>query len=247
MREDLDRRLTDQATRARDLLLPLAYAHGSGLPWEDIWPSLARALGNKSYTNDDLDWLVDHAGYYITETTVEDGRRSVYRLYHESLAEHLRSSRDDIVADEATVTEELTRHTPFFADGYRDWAHAHPYTRANLATHAANGSRLDPLVTDPGFLLSASPPQLLAALPTAETPEGIAAADAYRRAAARLRVAPVEQRPAYLQLAARCARAPKLADAITNRQLPLAWRGTPVWPDSRLEAVDRQGPLHRPQ
>ena len=69
MREDLNRRLADQADRARDLLLPLAYAHGSGLPWEDIWPSLARALSNQPYTSDDLEWLVDHAGYYVTEAT----------------------------------------------------------------------------------------------------------------------------------------------------------------------------------
>jgi len=74
MRADLDHRLEDEAPRARDLLLPLAYAHGSGLPWEDIWPSLARALCDHPYDNADLDWLIENAGYYVIESTAEDGR-----------------------------------------------------------------------------------------------------------------------------------------------------------------------------
>ena len=104
---------------------------------------------------------------------------------------------------------------------------------AEVPTDAANGARLDPLVADPQYLLSASPPQLLAALPSVDEPAGVAAADAYRRAAARLRTMPTEHRPAYLQLAARCARAPELADTITARELPLAW--TTPWASWRLQ------------
>ncbi|MGH3613108.1 MAG: hypothetical protein ACRDRK_11040 [Pseudonocardia sp.] len=233
MREDLDRRLGDQARRARDLLLPLAYAHGSGLPWEDIWPTLARALSDRSYTNADLDWLIDNAGYYITEATSDDGRRSVYRLYHESLAEHLKATRDNAVADEAVIVDTLTMHTPPLADGHPDWDHSHPYLRANLATHAANGDRLGNLLTDPRFMLTADPPQLMAALPAADGVGSVAAADAYRRAAPRLRARPAEHGAAYLQLAARCGRAPGLADTITNRQLPVAW--TTPWASWRLQ------------
>ena len=233
MREDLDRRLGDEAQRARDLLLPLAYAHGSGLPWEDVWPQLARELTGKSYRNSDLDWLVEQAGYYITEATADAGRRSVYRLYHESLAEHLRATRDDPIADEATVSAALTAATSRLVNGYPDWDRAHPYTRANLATHAAQGSCLDPLLDDPHYLLAATPAPLLAALSAATTRRGKAAADAYRRASTRLRYRPPEDRPAYLQLAARCARAPELADAITTADLPLTW--TTAWASWRLQ------------
>ena len=109
MRDDLDRRLGDQAQRARDLLLPLAYAKGDGLPWEDIWPLLVRELTEQACTSDDLDWLIDEAGYYVTEATTEDGRRSVYRLYHESLAEHLRGQRADTVDDESTIVSRADR------------------------------------------------------------------------------------------------------------------------------------------
>ena len=51
-----------------DLLLPLAYAQGGGLPWEDMWPLLANALApGHGYTNEDLLWLAGHAGSFIVE------------------------------------------------------------------------------------------------------------------------------------------------------------------------------------
>ena len=48
MRQDLETRLPGQADRAIDLLRPLAYAHGPGLPWEDIWAPLADVLSPTS-------------------------------------------------------------------------------------------------------------------------------------------------------------------------------------------------------
>lgn len=236
MREDLDRRLGPQSGRARDLLLPLAYAHGTGLPWEDIWPRLVRRLTDRWCSSADLDWLIEQAGYYVTEATAQGGLRSVYRLYHESLGEHLRGTRPDPAIDEAAVTAELTDQVPRLTDGHPDWDHAHPYTRENLATHAAVGGVLDDLVTDPRLLLAAEPPHLLAALASANTPDGVRAADAYRRADTRLRRARRTDRPAYLQLAARCGRAPKLAEAIALARLPLTW--TTPW------AIWRQQTAH---
>jgi hypothetical protein len=233
MRADLDGRLDRHADRARDLLLPLAYAQGSGLLWEDLWPTLARALTGSRYTSDDIDWLVDNAGYYVVESTTDNGRRSTYRLYPEALAAHVRAGRTDQAADHATIVDTLTNHTGRLPDGQPDWPRAHPYTLANLATHAAGTDRLDPLVTDPRYLLTAGRAPLLAALPSTATPEGRAAADAYRRAAARLRTCPAHHRPAYLQLTARCARAPHLADAITASGLPLTW--TTDWASWRLQ------------
>ena len=233
MRDDLDRRLTDQADRARDLLLPLAYAKGSGLPWEDIWPLLVRRLTGRESHNDDLDWLIDEAGYYITESTPDDRRRSVYRLYHESLAEHLRGARDDRSTDEAAIASALTDHTPRRPNGRPDWDSAHPYTTGNLATHAANGASLDGLLQDPRFLLATEPGHLLAALPATATDDGARVADAFRRADGRLRHSRSCDRPAHLQLVARCARAPQLAETIRADRLPLTW-ATP-WASWRLQ------------
>ena len=223
MRADLNGRLGELADRARELLLPLAYAQGSGLPWEDVWPLLARALTGTPCTSADLDWLIEAAGFYIVESTSDDGRRSAYRLYHEALTEHLRDGRDDPAADQIAIVDALIGHTPRLADGRTDWALAHPYTRANLVTHAAGTARLDPLVTDPRFLLAANRSPLLAGLPSTQSAQARACADAYRRADARLQTSRDQDRAAYLQLAARCARAPQLAETISESDLPLTW------------------------
>jgi hypothetical protein len=81
MRRDLQVRLGENAMKAAHLLLPLAYAQGGGMPWEDIWPRLANALSpGHGYGNEDLVWLRKAAGSYAVEG-VADGR-SIYRLYH---------------------------------------------------------------------------------------------------------------------------------------------------------------------
>ena len=158
MRRDLDLRLGDKAAQAVDLLLPLAYAQGGGLPWEDIWPLLANALApGHGYTNEDLLWLAGHAGSFIVEGGTIAGR-SIYRLYHRSLAEDLLAGRDQ-AADQHAITTALTSHVPRRHNGRRDWPASHPYTRAHLATHAARGGGIDDLAQDPGFLLAADPPR----------------------------------------------------------------------------------------
>ena len=116
MRRDLEIRLGDQAAQAVDLLRPLAYAQGSGLPWEDMWALLANALApGHGYTNEDLLWLAGHAGSFIVEGGTISGR-SVYRLYHRSLAEDLIAGRDQ-AADEHAITAALAAHVPRRSSG----------------------------------------------------------------------------------------------------------------------------------
>ena len=175
MRRDLEVRLGSQAGRAIDLLRPLAYAKGTGLPWEDIWSLLANALApGHEYTNEDLLWLAGHAGSFIVEGGTISGR-SVYRLYHRSLAEDLIGGRDQ-AADEHAITAALTAHVPRCFSGRLDWSASHPYTRAHLATHGVRGGNIDDLSQDPGFLLAADPPALLTALDTTTSTAARAAA-----------------------------------------------------------------------
>jgi len=94
--------------RVCDLLLPLAYAEGAGLP-RQLWPLLANALTEGRYTQGDVTWLLEHAGAYVVEA-VEDGH-SAYRLYHEALAEHLRADFDDLDI-QRRITEALISHVP---------------------------------------------------------------------------------------------------------------------------------------
>ncbi len=223
MSQDLNGRLGDQADRARDLLLPLAYAQASGLPWENLWPRLVTQLTGRRCGNRDLDWLFENAGFYIIETRL--GNSSAYRLYHAALAEHLRAGRD-ARADHAAIVDALVDRVPRRPDGTTDWGLAHPYTAAAIAGHAAQAGCLDQLLAEPRLLTELPAGGLLGALPRVRTTQGRAIADAYRWAIGQMQAYPAE-RAAYLQLAARCARAPQLADDITASGLPLPW--TTLW------------------
>ncbi|MFB9537258.1 caspase family protein [Streptomyces violaceus] len=219
MRRDLENRLGDQADRAGELLLPLAYARGVGLPREEaIWARLADALHPGRHTTEaDLTWLRRQAGSYFKES---DG--SLYRLFHQTLAEDLLQGRD-AVADHAAISQALVSCVPPAAEQRRHWPSAHPYIHAHLATHAAQGHQLDSLLTDPDYLLSATPTPLLAVLRHADTDAAISAAGAYRSAAHHLFGKPNSQHASYLELAARCGGASHLADAIAARYPHRPW------------------------
>ncbi|MFJ8786961.1 caspase family protein, partial [Streptomyces sp. NPDC102476] len=177
MRDDLTRRLGPDAQRATDLLRPLAYAEGQGLPWEDIWAPLASAISGRTYTDEDLLWLRRNAGSYVVEAT-ENGR-SAYRLYHQALTEHLREHTDS-AAVHTTFVDTLIDCVPYRGDATRDWARAHPYTLNHLATHAAAARRIDDLLHHTEFLVHASPSSLTPHLQDASTPQARQSAAVYR-------------------------------------------------------------------
>ncbi|WP_414507379.1 caspase family protein [Streptomyces sp. NEAU-L66] len=177
MHDDLTRRLGPDARRAADLLRPLAFAEGQGLPWGDIWAPLASAISGRTYTDDDLMWLRRTAGSYVVEAT-ESGR-SAYRLYHQALAEHLRDGIDPQTVH-AAFTDVLTDRLPYDDDSTRDWSRAHPYTLSYLATHATAAGRLDETVTDTGYLVHATPRGLTPHLHHARTEPARLTAAVYR-------------------------------------------------------------------
>jgi hypothetical protein len=181
MRRDLETRLGDQADRVRDLLRPLAFAEGQGLPWEDIWAPLASRIAAVTYTDDDLLWLRHHAGSYVIEAT--EANRSAYRLYHQALAEHLRQDTDDTAIHQA-FTHVLRSRVPLNPDGSPDWTRAHPYTLRHLATHAAHCGLLDELITDTDYLVHAEPDELLLALHRVTTADSHLTCAIYRASAA---------------------------------------------------------------
>lgn len=80
----------DDLQRVREILCALAWAEGLGLPRYTIWPTLAEVLSPtaRRYNDPDITWALKSAGWYITEAG-EDGQ-TVYRLFHQMLAESLR-------------------------------------------------------------------------------------------------------------------------------------------------------------
>ncbi|WP_186315946.1 caspase family protein [Catellatospora sichuanensis] len=156
MRMDLQSRLGDSADTAERLLLPLAYAEGRGLPWEAIWPALSNAMSGSSYRSEDLRWLMDKVGYYVSEYC-PDETHSYYRIYHTSLAEYLRRDRDKTADQRLVVNTALATVVPGLNGG---WEHAHPYWLSYLARHAVAGGVLDDLLENAGYLSSADPGEL---------------------------------------------------------------------------------------
>jgi len=79
----------DAAATARALLTGLTWGLGAGLP-EDEWLCVASvAVGAKEVDRASAAWVLDQLGRYI----VQDGQDgvAVYRLVHQSLADHLRA------------------------------------------------------------------------------------------------------------------------------------------------------------
>jgi WD40 repeat protein len=217
---DLDR-YGEKAARIRDLLAPLAWAEGSGLPRE-LWAPLATALtADTNYSEQDINWVIEQAGFYVVE--VLDGDRSVYRLYHEQFARHLRAGREAVAAVQERIAGELLHHVPVNAAGRREWLAATPYIRTHLATHASKGLILDQLVNDPGFLLAADPARLLPALATVTTPEALKSASAFESVQYLLAGRPPGQAAAQLDLAARVYDAGRLADGISQLTYERPW------------------------
>ncbi|MFE2219823.1 caspase family protein, partial [Streptomyces canus] len=223
MRDDLDQRLGPDARRATDLLRPLAYAEGQGLPWEDIWAPLACAISGRTCTDDDLLWLRRNAGSYVVEAT-ENGR-SAYRLYHQALAEHLREDTDPAPVHAAFV-DTLTDCVPYRADATRDWPRAHPYTLHHLATHAAQAGRIDDLLNTTEYLVHADPHSLTPHLHHASSADARLTSAVYRTCFDLHATAPTPVRRNILALNAARARATMLL-AQLNHHAQAEW--TPVW------------------
>jgi hypothetical protein len=221
LRADVDR-LGPDAERARDLLRPLAYAEGAGLPWEGLWAPLASAVAGRTYTDGDIRWLLSAGGSYVIEA-LEAGR-SVYRLYHQAFADHLRLGRD-AAADQRAIADCLRGLVPASdpEGAADDWSAAHPYVLRNLAAHAALGGRLDGLLVEPGFLACADHVRMASVLHRVRSRRGWEIVHAFQQVEARMAAAPVPDRLSYLQMAARQRGMGWLGDAVERVAVDRPW------------------------
>lgn len=162
--------------KAVDLLEPWAYAQGQGLPWEDLWGTLACAISSRSYTDGEIRDLLQHAAPYLVES-IEHGR-SVYRLFHQALADHF-LQQGQVQENHRRIARSLQSRTAMLQNGRPDWTRAHPYVRGYLSLHAAEGRCLDDYVVDPFFLVVMDPNGLKLVLSRCVTEEGQCWARAY--------------------------------------------------------------------
>ncbi|MFF4348342.1 caspase family protein, partial [Streptomyces sp. NPDC001530] len=209
------------------LLRPLAYAQGSGLPWSTVWAPLAEALSEIPCPQEDLHWLHEHAGAYLVETSTMAG--SAYRLFHETMAEHLRERGDDTAAHQVISSTLLARVPYDSRTGRRDWPAAHPYVRDYLATHSAAGDCLDRALHDSDFLVHATPAPLLGALHATNSDECRVRCAVYRASAGVHSLAAPEQRRDILAIDAARYADHDLVEELTKGQ---TWR--PRWATGSL-------------
>ncbi|MGW2379560.1 caspase family protein [Streptomyces sp. NPDC001658] len=216
--------------RVRRMLLALAFSEGTGLPRGRIWTTLSSVLSGAACTEADVSWALDVAEAYVAEVVDED-RRSVYRLYHKALAEHLRRTAGRPTTEiQRAVVDALVSVVPAVADGRRDWLSAAPYVRQHLATHAAAAGCLAELIEDPGFLLACEPLGLLRALASVDGDASRRIRTAYEQVAHRLTPdRTLGARAADLQLSARRCEADRLADRVTHLGVDLPWTACWAW------------------
>lgn len=216
--------------RVRRMLLALAFSEGTGLPRGRIWTTLSTMLSGVTCTEADVSWALDVAEAYVAEV-VDDDRRSVYRLYHKALAEHLRKTAGRETADiQSFVVEALVSVVPVMADGRRDWFVAPPYVRQHLATHASAAGRLAELIEDPGFLLACETLGLLRALASVDGEAPRRIRTAFEQVAHRLTPdRALGARAADLQLSARRCEADELAHRIDRLGVSLPWTARWAW------------------
>jgi WD40 repeat protein/energy-coupling factor transporter ATP-binding protein EcfA2 len=193
-------RFEENTAMVRDILRPLAWSQGLGIPWDQIWISLANAFSGEEYDDEDIRWVMTNAGSFIAETL--EFERSVFRLYHEAMVAFLRSDWDEVEANRIIVRA-LVHTVPLLPDNEsRDWRLSHPYLLHYLPGHAAISGDLGWLTDDPLFLLCANYVKLYAVLIAQSRQISPLLLDVYQSAAHHIRDKHLSEAAAYLKLSA---------------------------------------------
>nr|BFE51582.1 hypothetical protein GCM10017745_50090 [Saccharothrix mutabilis subsp. capreolus] len=223
--------------RLRATLAALAHAKGEGMPADVV--GLVAAGFSATAHGDDVDALVN-AGRFYLRTTVERDGTTLYRLLHQSLADHLRRSPTGVRAHAATVdTSAVPASATVVFDrllaavrggAWGRWSSAPPYLLRHAIHHATEVGRVDELLTDVEFLLHADRATLLSELHRASSDDARTSAEVYRRAAhlwSSRHTYDVESRRWTLALEAARMGKPELGQRIATGPAPGGWR--PRW------------------
>lgn len=176
--------LAELVTRSpwrRAVLTALAYSYGAGLPRRLIAAALTVLVPPDADAappaEEEVTAALDDTRFYLRREPDVD-RTTLYRLFHQGLADHLRGRDPHRDAARARAI-----HRAFLAELGEParWSLAEPYLLRNAPNHAAAAGALDDLLTDSGFLSFGEPQALNTVL--AQTSGGVAARNAavYRR------------------------------------------------------------------
>lgn len=202
----------ERQREVRELLMPLAFALGEGLPTGSLWASAASALCERAYAPGDVHRIVDDAATYMVVHVA--GSRRTYRLFHDALAQYLRARcrRDD------PATDLVGAWRAGVDQG--SWATADQYLLRHLAEHATGTQLLDGLLQDVVFVVAAEPAGLIPALAHADSPAAARVARAYRQL-------PSTAGGPALRAAALTLAAQQVGDAELRDRFAASWPGLP--------------------
>jgi hypothetical protein len=179
----------------RAVLTALAHARGAGIP-RSVLPAVAAAVagGRVAPSVEQVAEELDALRFYLRISADTDGS-TLYRLFHQSLADHLRNGRaGDPVAVPGQVLDGLLATVPI-THGVRRGDLTELYLLRHAVQHAAAAGRVDELLVDPGLLVHADPATVIPALHLACSEQAELAAAVYRVSAGRhVRCSPDQRR-----------------------------------------------------
>ena len=172
---DLDLSTREDQPWLTALLVTLAHAHGTGMP-ATILRRAAAAFHphaeSAELTVPDFDRLLRQVRFYLRSTPDSDGT-SLYRLFHQSLVDHLNDPETDL----SPLVDRILATVPTDDGGRPLPEAAEPYIQRHWIQHAADAGRIDLLVHEP-------PSSLLLPLNAAtRTRQGRLGAAIYRQSA----------------------------------------------------------------
>jgi WD40 repeat protein len=233
---ELDLAARPESGTLRAVLAALAHARGEGMPARlaaQISGWLPRGSAKTGTVDEAADALAA-TRFYLRSSADTDGT-TLYRLFHQGLADHLRATPSDVDPFAGSISGLLV----FSAlvgptQGQRAWDLAEPYLLRHALAHAADANLVGSLLGDAEFLVHADPALVLAAIEAAaEVPP---AAEVYR--ALDEVPATATGRRAALTLAAARAGEADLAWALANPPGQAAAEWVPVWAAGRRERRD---------
>ncbi|MCK7625635.1 ATP-binding protein [Streptomyces sp. RS10V-4] len=221
----------------RQLLAPLAFAEGDGLPVQ-LWRPLADAVAGRDMSQVLAEGMLLAAPFIEPVETSEDegggGRgdgsgdpagagtaRTLIRLAHPALAAEIRAAVPDARNVQTRIAMALLEAVP-----QQDWSRADPYVRDHLAGHTLDAGLLPQLLTDPGLFIHADPVALRTAVEAVPLDQLGAPARTYLRTAPLFTrsEAPAEVRAALLEAAFVEDGLQPYAEAVHGLGLDLPWR-----------------------
>ena len=172
---DLDLSTREDQPWLAALLVTLAHAHGAGMP-ATVMRRAAGAFHPDAAPAEisvpDFDRLLQQVRFYLRSTPDSDGT-SLYRLFHQSLVDHL----NDPDADLSGLADRVMALVPTDERGRPRPEGAEPYIQRHWIQHAADAGRIDLLVNESPAELA--PPLNIAA----RTRQGRLGAAIYRQSA----------------------------------------------------------------